>query len=258
MDVEYYLKKDYIGKLVSEGRRIDGRGFNEIRELSIEKAYIGDKADGSARVFLGDTEVVAGISMGLASPYPDRPNSGIMTTTAEMRPMADPKFELGPPRENAIELARVVDRGIRESGCIDVDKLFIEDEKVWMVFIDLHMIDNNGNLLDAAGIAAMAALLDARMPKLEDGTIIRGEWDGKLPITCTVVPQTTVKIGDKLMVDAILDEEKAMQARLTVSTTDTINAMQKGGVGSFTVDEVLSIVDDSIARAGDIRKKIEA
>jgi len=72
------------------------------------------------------------------------------------------------------------------------------------------------------------------------------------------VPQTTVKIGDKLMVDAILDEEKAMQARLTVSTTDTINAMQKGGVGSFTVDEVLSIVDDSIARAGDIRKKIEA
>ena len=257
MDVGYYMKKDYLGNLILEGKRADGRAFGEMRKLTLEKGFVGEKAPGSARVRLGDTDVLAGVSLLVGEPYPDRPTEGIMATSCELRPMADPEFELGPPGEKSIELARVVDRGIRESGCIDTKKLFIEEEKVWAVFIDLHILDNDGNLIDAAGIAAIAALLDARMPKLENGEIVRGEWGGKLPITCTVVPQTTVKIKDALLFDPAFDEEYAMDARLTVSTTDTVNAMQKGGLGSFSTDEVLSIVSESFKRADAIRRKIE-
>ena len=41
--------------------------------------------------------------------------------SAEVRPVAGRSWEPGPPSPQSIELGRVVDRGIRESGCIDVD-----------------------------------------------------------------------------------------------------------------------------------------
>ncbi|MFH1403009.1 MAG: exosome complex protein Rrp42 [Candidatus Altiarchaeota archaeon] len=257
MNIEAYLKRDYIRNIMSDGKRIDGRGFDERRNLEIEKGYVLEKADGSALVKLGGTQVLVGISMDVGEPYSDRPTSGVMTTSAELRPLASPYFESGPPREESIELARVVDRGIRESGMIDVDKLFIEEGKVWMVFIDLHMLDDCGNLLDASGIAAAAALHDCRLPKYEDGQVIRGDWKGKLPITCTPIPNTFAKIRDTIVLDPLSDEEYAMDARLTVTTTDTVNAMQKGGEGKFTIDEIEGIVDKAFENSGKIRDLVE-
>ncbi len=257
MKIEYYLKRDYIANLVSEGKRVDGRKLDEIRPLEITKGYVGEKSSGSAYVKLGDTEVLTGVSMDVAEPYPDSPDSGVMTTAAELRPIASPYFESGPPREHAIELARVVDRGIRESGCIDFKKLFIEEGKVWILFLDIHILNNDGNLIDACGISAAAALLDSRMPKLEDGRAVRGEWDGKIPMESTPVPLTFHKIRDKIILDPTTDEEYAMDARLTVTTTDTLNALQKGGTGSFTVDEAKSCVDTAFKRGKEIRSVME-
>jgi len=257
MDIEAYLKRDYTINIVQGGVRVDGRGFSDLRPLEITKGYAAEKAPGSALVKLGKTMVLAGVSVDVGTPYPDSPLSGIMTTSAELRPMASPTFESGPPREDAIELARVVDRGIRESGAIDVEKLFIEEEKVWAVFIDIHILDNNGNLIDTAGLAAIAALLDARMPKYEDDKVVRGEWSGKLPITCTPVPITFAKIKDRILADPTLDEEYAMDSRLTISTTDTVNAMQKGGAGKFTTQEIESMVDTAFEKAPALRRKVE-
>lgn len=259
MNIEAYLRRDYIRNVVAEDKRLDGRAFDEYRDIEVIKGFVGEKAEGSALVKLGKTQVLAGISMDVGEPYSDRPKEGVMTTSTELRPMASPYFESGPPKGESIELARVVDRGIRESGSIDTSKLFIEDDKVWVVFIDLHMLDNCGNLIDASGIAAIAALLDVRMPKYEDGAIVRGEYTkDKFPMTCTPIPCTISKIVDKLVVDATDDEEYAMDARLTVTTTDTVNAMQKGGTGSFSVEEVRQVVDMAFSKANDIRKLVEA
>jgi exosome complex component RRP42 len=254
MNVEAFLKRDYIQNLVREGKRIDGRGFEDRRPIQINTSFCVEKSPGSAMVKIGETEVLAGVSLDVGEPYPDSPTAGVMTVSAEFRPIADPNFETGPPREDAIEVARVADRGIRESGTIDTEKLFIEEDKVWVVFVDLHVLNNSGNLIDAAGIAAIASLLDARMPKYEDGKIIRGEWGGKLPITCEPIPLTIAKVAGKLLVDPLLEEEYSMDARLTVTTTDTVNAMQKGGVGSFTVAEVERAVDLAFSKADEIRK----
>jgi exosome complex component RRP42 len=257
MNIEYYLKRDYIRNLVASGKRQDGRAFDQLRPIQITKGYAKDKACGSAYVKLGDTEVIAGISMDVGEPYDDSPKSGVMSTSTEFRPIAHPTFESGPPREDAIEVARVVDRGIRESKCIDFEKLFIEEGKIWMVFIDIHILNYDGNLIDAAGIAAISAILDARMPKYQDGKVIRGEWAGGLPLTCTPVPFTFYKVGSSILMDAHIDEEYASDARLTVTTTETLNAMQKGGVGSFTVDEVKQCVETAFRRASEVRTIVE-
>ena len=47
----------------------------------------------------------------------------------------------------AAEGKRADGRGIRESRMIDFEALCIEEgERVWMVYIDLHILDNDGNL----------------------------------------------------------------------------------------------------------------
>ncbi len=263
MEIEAYLKKDYIINLINEGKRIDGRKFDEYRDIGIEKGVVNEKAEGSARVKLGDSEVMVGIKMDVGEPYPDQPDTGVMTVGAELIQLASPTFESGPPREEAIELARVVDRGIRESKAIELDKLLIEENKVWIVFIDVYILNHGGNLIDASGIAATAALLDARMPKYEEGKVIRGEWNGKLPIAKIPIPCTSAKIGDQIVIDPCLDEEYAMGGRLTVATTTTdtdeimINAMQKGGMSGFTSEEVQKSIDMAFENSKKIRKLVK-
>jgi exosome complex component RRP42 len=258
MNIDYYLKRDYIiNLLANEGKRTSGRGEDELRQLDITKGYVSDKACGSAYVKLGDTEILAGITMNTGTPYSDSPKSGVMSTSVEFRPIAHPTFESGPPREEAIEVARVIDRGIRESKCIDFDKLFIKDDLVWMVNIDIHILNHAGNLIDAGGYAAIAALLNSKKPKFDGEKIVRGEWDGNLELESVPVPFTFSKIGDKIVVDAEIDEEYAADARLTVTTTDTLNAMQKGGVGSFTKQEAKDLVKKAFEMAPNIREFIK-
>jgi len=122
------VKKDYLIKLAKQGKRADGREFDEYRKITIERNII-KKAEGSARVKIGNTMVLAGIKLDIGEPYPDSPEEGAMSTSVELPPLASPDFEPGPPKPDAIEIARVIDRGIRESKYIKLDKLVVEPGK---------------------------------------------------------------------------------------------------------------------------------
>ena len=274
MSVMSSIKRDYIYKLANDGKRVDDRKFDEYRPIKIETGIIS-KAEGSARVKIGNTQVVAGIKMDIGEPYSDSPDKGVMITAAELIPLASPDFESGPPRENAIELARVVDRGIRESEVIGLDKLCIEPgEKIWLVFIDIHIIDFDGNLFDAASLAALAALFDATVPverlrpaleKLQEkfpsikNYLEEHPKDYQLPMNEPPISCTSVKFNDVIVLDPSLDEEEIAEARLTVATDKNkdIRAMQKGLNGVFTVDEIKNIIKTSIDNGAKIRRMLE-
>jgi len=252
MTITPLIKRDYLAKLAENGKRIDGRQLDEYRDIKIETNIIS-KAEGSARVKMGNTQVLVGIKMDVGEPYSDSPESGVMSTAAELIPLASPDFEAGPPREDAIELARVVDRGIRESEVIELDKLCIEpEEKVWIVFIDIHIIDYDGNLFDAASLAALAALLTSTVPaeRFELGK------DYPLPLKEPPVSCTSVKYNNVVVMDASLDEEEIAEARLTVATDEKgdIRAMQKGLNGSFNVEEIKKVIKSSIDNGKKIRE----
>jgi len=254
MTVVPIIKRDYIYKLAEQGKRVDGRNFDEYRKIEIETGVVS-KAEGSARVKIGNTQVMAGIKMDVGEPYSDSPDSGVMTTAAELIPLASPDFEAGPPREDAIELARVVDRGVRESEVIELDKLCIEPgEKVWIVFIDLHILDYDGNLFDAASLACLAALSTAKVPaeRFELGE------DYPLPLKEPSISCTSVKFNNVVVVDPVLDEEEIADARLTVATDTNgdLRAMQKGLNGSFTREEIQKIIKASIDNGREIRKQL--
>lgn len=255
------LKRKQIVELIEKEKRLDGRGLLDYREIVVEPGVI-ERAEGSARVLLGKTEVLAGVKIGIGKPYADTPNEGVLTVNAELVPLASPTFDPGPPKENAIELARVVDRGIRESKVLDFKKLcIIPSKKVLVVFVDVYVLNHDGNLIDASALAALAALLNTKVFNYEvEGDEVKIKSDlTQLPVRKHPIAVTFAKIGDKLIVDPWLEEEQIIDARLTVTTDDDGNicAMQKGGNGYFTPKEVLKAVKTAREKAKEIRKKLK-
>ncbi|MEW6222066.1 MAG: exosome complex protein Rrp42 [Candidatus Hadarchaeota archaeon] len=250
MEIASKVKRDYIISLAQQGKRADERALDQLREATVEKGVI-KTANGSARVKLGKTHVLVGVKLGKGEPFPDTPDSGILMVNSELLPMAFPLFEPGPPKVEAIELARVVDRGIRESETIDLEKLSIKSgEEVWSVFIDIDVLDHDGNMLDAAALAAVAALLDVKPP--EDEAWSQPEF----PLRKKPVAVTVAKINGQLLVDPTFDEEQVMDARLTLITTEdgSICAMQKGGAGYFTKEEALQAYSLAREKAAEFRR----
>ena len=248
------IKKDHIHRMLEKGKRVDGRAWDEFRPISIQPNYI-ETAEGSARVHIGNTDVLVGVKMTIGEPFEDTPNKGVLSTNAELIPLASPTFESGPPDENSIELARVVDRGIRESQMVDLEALCIEPRKeVWIMFTDIYVLDYDGNLFDAAFLGAVAALKSTMVPAKEND---RGD-DYPLPIRHMPISVTAVQIENSILVDPTLDEEKVAAARLTVTTDENgdLRAMQKGLAGAFTLDQIHKCVETSQRLGNDLRKLI--
>jgi exosome complex component RRP42 len=250
--------KESVTNLVKNGERTDGRAFDEYRDISLETGII-EKAEGSARVKIGNTQIVIGAKPQIGTPFGDTPNFGVLMTNTELLPMAAPNFESGPPDENSVELSRVTDRCIREGKVVDLEKLcIIEGEKVWMVFLDLHVIDYDGNLMDAAVLGSVAALMTTKIPtiKIEDDEVVL-DYDNMipLPINEKALMCTFAKIGDELLIDPSLEEEEIMGARLSIGVTEdgSICAMQKGGPQPLNREEILKVVSIAKMKTDELR-----
>ena len=256
------LKRSKILDLLQEGKRIDGRALDEIRPLSIDTNVI-PHANGSARVRLGDTEIVSGIKVQPDRPFPDMGDKGIFMCTAEILPLAHPSAETGPPQPDVIELARVVDRGIRESGMIDLSQFVLEkDKSVIGLFADSVVTDHDGNLFDACSYAAVAAIITSKIPKWEikddkPAMVEGGESDA--PITTIPISITMGRIGEFIIIDPNLDEWVCLDARITITTNSDGNivALQKGGSAGFTFDQLVKCSELSISAGPKIREIIK-
>ncbi|MEK6830503.1 MAG: exosome complex protein Rrp42 [Nanoarchaeota archaeon] len=253
MDLSNINKKRII-ELLKEEIRLDGRKLFETRDIKIE-TNVSNKAEGSARVKIGKTEVIVGVKMDVQEPYPDHEDEGTMIVSMEFSPAAGERHELGPPKIDAIEIARIVDRGIRESGFIDWKKLCIEEgEKVWSILIDIYCINDDGNVIDASALGAIAALKVAKFPVYDkkNEVVKYGDFTkDHLPLTeCVPLAMTFYKIGETLILDPNREEEDSSEARLTLSISQPkkdyiINSMQKGGITSITINELNNIINES-------------
>lgn len=255
------VKLKQIEQVIEKGKRLDDRSLTDYREIKIEQGVI-EKAEGSARVFLGKTQVLVGVKVETGEPFPDTPNDGVMTVNAELVPLASPNFEPGPPDENSIELARVVDRGIRESHAIDTEKLCIEPgKKVFVVFVDVYVLNHDGNLIDASAIAAVAALMNTKMPNYEikDGELKIKQGYTTLPMKSHPITVTIGKINGHLIVDPWIEEESVMDSRITFATNEDGNicAIQKGGSSYFTPQQILEASKIALVKAAELRKKFD-
>ncbi len=253
------VKKDYIKDLIKNGRRPDNRGLLEYRPISVQKGIIPN-AEGSALAHIGETKVLAGVKLDLMTPFADRPGEGVVIFNSEFSPMAHPEFEAGPPNEKSIELARVIDRGIRSAEVVDVKGLSQTgiEGKVLGVYIDLYVLDHNGDLTDAAGLAAMAALANTRMPKMENNLLVRSESTGSLKLGRKAMPTTFTFVNGVPLIDATNEEEVASEGMVTISTSSAgfICAGQKSGSLGLQRAKLVELADIALVKGKELLKYV--
>lgn len=248
--------------IMSKGTRLDGRKFDEYRNINVEYGISSKSAEGSARVNIGKTEVIAGIKLDVGEPYTDNPDEGTIIVNMELLPLSNPDFETGPPSIASIEMSRVVDRAIREGKALDFKKLCIrKGELMWTVLIDIYPINDEGNLFDAASLAALAALQDAKLPKLMDNDKVdyKERTNKKLPLQKLALSCTIVKIGNHFIVDPTLDEEALIDSRLTVGVLEdgTICSLQKGENTGLTQEDIEKMIDLAVTKTKELRKALK-
>ena len=256
-----HLRKQQMWDSISKGKRLDGRNLDEIRPIEIEFNII-KKANGSAKVKLGNTEVVAGVKVETGEPFEGLENKGALILSAEVLPTASPYSEPGPPDEETIELARVVDRGVRESQMVDLDKLvLIPGKTVYTIFVDCSIINTDGNLFDATLYAVISALISSKLPvfEIQDGKVVDIGNRQDPPITTIPISITAVKIGDTVILDPTSEEEACMDARITITTNSDghFTALQKGSTGAFTIEQIKKAAETARIKGEDIRTKLK-
>jgi exosome complex component RRP42 len=252
-----HLRKQQMWDSISKGKRLDGRNLDEIRPIEIEVGLIR-KANGSARVKLGNSEVVAGVKVETGEPFEGLENKGALILSAEVLPTASPYIEPGPPDEETVELARVVDRGVRESEMLDLTKLvLIPGEIVYVIFVDCSVVNADGNLFDATSYAAVSALMNSKLPVFEirDRKVVDTGEKQNPPLTTLPVSITAVRIGESVIQDPTAEEEACMDARITITTNSDQNfaAVQKGSTGTFTVEQLKKAAASARIKGEEIR-----
>ena len=260
------LTKEMLKKMFAEGKRFDGRKLTDLKDFEVEYD-ISYKAEGSARVKMGKTEVIVGVKMQLGEPYGDSPDKGNLMISADLLPLASPRYESGPPKFPAIELPRLIDRMVRESGMIDLKKLCIEEgEKVWTVIVDIYPINDDGAIIDAASIGTIAALHNAFIPGIKENG--RPDYENrskdKIPLSKETMPLsfTFYKLGDSLYLSPTREEEESCDSKITWGISKwngqyMLNSCQKGMETPFTREEIMKMMEILPGKYDETMKKLE-
>ncbi|XP_062244819.1 exosome complex component RRP45 [Platichthys flesus] len=239
-------ERDFLLKAIQEKKRLDGRQTYDYRKIKI--TFGTDY--GSCFVDLGKTRVMGQVSCELVAPKENRPNEGIMFFNIELSPMASPAFEQGRQSELSVKLNRQLERCLRNSKCIDTESLcVVSGEKVWKIRVDVHLLNHDGNLMDAASIAAISALCHFRRPDVsiqgDEVTVYSQEERDPIPLSIYHMPISVsfsfFQQGTYLLVDPCEREERVMDGLLMIAMNKhrEICSIQSSGGIMLLKDQVM-------------------
>ncbi|KAJ3614785.1 hypothetical protein NHX12_018355 [Muraenolepis orangiensis] len=255
-------ERDFLLKAIEEKKRLDGRQTYDYRNIKLRFG-----ADyGCCIVDLGKTRVMAQVSCELVTPKESRPNEGILFFNLELSPMASPAFELGRSSELLVKLNRQLERCLRNSHCIDTESLcVVSGEKVWQIRVDVHMLNHDGNLMDATSIAAIAALSHFKRPDVgvqgDQVTVYSPEERNPIALSIYHMPicvsLSFFQQGTYLLVDPCEREERVMDGLLmiTMNKHREICSIQSSGGIMLLKEQAMTEITDLIMRALENDKK---
>jgi len=163
--------------------RHDGRHITESRPIQME--FHRTHGHASTTIQFGkSTKAMASISCELVvPPNPlDRPNDGVFAFQIELSPMAkigwespegsssDQKTRISNVTDETQRLTtnriqRCLERTILNGGVLDTEALCVTSgEWVWKIVLHVTVLEYGGNVIDAAGLASLAALRHFRLP----------------------------------------------------------------------------------------------
>ncbi|XP_012877618.1 PREDICTED: exosome complex component RRP45 [Dipodomys ordii] len=239
-------ERRFLLRAIEEKKRLDGRQTYDYRSLRI--SFGADY--GCCIVELGKTRVLGQVSCELVSPKLNRPTEGILYFNLELSQMAAPAFEPGRQSDLLVKLNRLLERCLRNSKCIDTESLcVVAGEKVWQIRVDLHLLNHDGNIIDAASIAAIVALCHFRRPDVsvqgDEVTLYTPEERDPVPLSIHHMPICVsfafFQQGTYLLVDPNEREERVMDGLLVIAMNKhrEICTIQSSGGIMLLKDQVL-------------------
>ncbi|NXP12796.1 EXOS9 protein, partial [Thinocorus orbignyianus] len=257
-------ERRFLLRAIQERKRLDGRQCYDYRNVRI--SFGADY--GCCIVELGKTRVLAQVSCELVPPKPNRPTEGILFFNLELSPMAAPGFEPGRQSDLLVRLNRLIERCLRNSKCIDTESLcIVAGEKVWQIRLDLHLLNHDGNIIDAASIAGIVALCHFRRPDVsvqgEEVTVYTPEERDPVPLSIHHMPICVsfafFQQGIYLLVDPSEREERVMDGVLVIAMNKhrEICTMQSSGGIMLVKDQVLRCSKITAVKVAEITELIQ-
>lgn len=251
----------------SSGRllRLDGRKPSESRPIRLSFARCHNRSECVVR-FASGTRAAASVRAELVPPpNADRPNDGQVKFAIDVGPMGCAGYEVverpvsnygagdnvdgggggggadAPyaQRLKSNRILRVLERTLLIGGAMDAEALCVQSGSwVWRLHVDVSLLDDGGNSIDACVLAAVAALRHYRLPEVSIGggggddeagyretTIIHSDDREPSPLPLHHTPLTATfslfadETGTTTSVSALLDpfdrEELACDGLLT-------------------------------------------
>ncbi|XP_058130146.1 exosome complex component RRP45 [Anopheles ziemanni] len=258
-------EKSFVQKAILESIRVDGRKMDEFRKLRIN---FGSEW-GLVHVTLGQTRAVARVTCEVVQPKATRPNEGTLFVNVELGPMAAPHFDGGRQSDECVQLNRILERALKDSGCLDLESLcLVAEEKVWNLRIDVNVLNHEGNVIDCCSIAALTALAHFKRPDITvDGeNVIVHTMEEKEPIKVTLyhypicVSYAIFNKGAVAIADPTNLEERVAEAKMVfgLNSYGELCGLHLGGITLTSANLLLRTSKKASERARLVVEMIKA
>jgi exosome complex component RRP41 len=152
------MKKGRPERLIIDGKRLDGRGLEEFREIEAKIGIIS-KADGSAMFRFGNTIAVAAV-YGPRPMFPKHlqdPEKAVINFRYNMAPFSTEERVKPGVSRRSVEISKVLKEAVEEAVCV-------EEFPRTVIDVYVEMLQSDGSTRCAALNAASLALADAGVP----------------------------------------------------------------------------------------------
>lgn len=153
-------------------------------------------------------------------------------------------------------VTHVLDRVVRHSNALDTESLcIVKGVSCWSIRADVHVIDYDGNLVDAACIGIMAGLQHFRRPDavVKDGQVVVYGLDERVPVPLNITHKPlsitfhTFDEGKRVILDATRKEEQASEADVVIGINNAGDVCFVSKFSGAPVDAMVFVTKSSIA-----------
>ncbi|KAK0405698.1 hypothetical protein QR680_018146 [Steinernema hermaphroditum] len=218
-------EKIFVTHGAQEGIRVDGRGPGDYRPIQIDVGVMPN-CFGSARVCIGETEVIAGVKAELQTVDDTSVVDNSIQFEIDISANASIHFEGKRGEDFGSELALVLHTAYNNENVLpDLKKLIITKNHYWIVYVDMVILRYEGNVMDAVSLAAKAALYNTEIVDLMKIPGDQGKVYVELPELYTTftfdvsrVPIVVgvCKVGTANVMDPTASEEECVRAVLYI------------------------------------------
>lgn len=222
-------------KLISKGKRIDGRGLDEMRPFEV-KAGILDRADGSASFRIGNTMAIAAV-YGPREMHPRHnadPSRATLRCRYNMAPFSTTERVRPGPSRRSVEISKVIKGAFSNA-------IFLEEFPKAVIDVFIEIVEADASTRCAGINAAAVALADAGIPmkdliascsagKIEDHIVLDvaglEDMEGQVDIPIAYSPRTgQITL---LQMDGIITPEEFKKALgMAIGGCEKINEAQR-------------------------------